>query len=726
MPPAKRRNFKHRPSRKHQQYGRQLEDRERTAHLSQGSVAESPHSAIITAVERRQLFARLLWLVDYRPIFAAEREMSSSLLELLKSNYTSTHTQRLMQSCTAEGERAVAAVEARLGDCISFLDRSRNRLLHVPFAQVTKGISYLATRTSKVTWAIERKARRVVGREYVIEVLQEMAHCRPPPPFEELDREILCSIAFDQTYAKAGGGTGVSRYNGVQTVDSDGNTVGRERMVYINGQFFPVPQQAVALSAQARARIASIGPYTQDFRRVLPLLQPYRLDGVMDGFVKRAVGLLRGQVPPSTRAAMERLISRPNDDPGGATYLTFMQPLLYVNTQSYIDLMRIVAWCINFIGCTSLILHLIGDGQSILRLRDLKRMHPARYKHVLIGNGHFHSGSHSDFADVTLWWWCLLCTCMLAIGKVRRGEDGSFTGTVRPAIKSLDCNATKHTQEALTAVTVAIFVFFTTKVTSPPPELFLSDPIVYFSRIENASGIVLAEFLRHSGLPHLFWQRGTRGREGTTMDDLHCLALHKFRCAHKTSSSQISLLHLISIYGTHPELRDYLRSRLFVSLTPAVGAAVGADRSVECMNDSQKEFNTSWSLIQSLAFTAILQPMHFVYRQWKIATGTLAAASTGVRLSMENEIDVLVKLFEIKVGPDLETYTTHNHLWWTGFPVDMRGGDLKKCRPWCWIWAVARGVSSCLQKQDICANRGRNEPWWRWAVRHIRDHMFSQ
>ena len=130
---------------------------------------------------------------------------------------------------------------------------------------------------------------------------------------------------------------------------------------------------------------------------------------------------------------------------------------------------------------------------------------------------------------------------------------------MRQAIKSLDCNATKHTQEALTAVTVAIFVFFTTKVTSPPPELFLSDPIVYFSRIENASGIVLAEFLRHSGLPHLFWQPGTSGREGTTMDDLHCLALHKFRCAHKTSSSQISLLHLISIYGTHPELRDYLR-----------------------------------------------------------------------------------------------------------------------------------------------------------------------
>ena len=309
---------------------------------------------------------------------------------------------------------------------------------------------------------------------------------------------------------------------------------------------------------------------------------------------------------------------------------------------------------------------------------------------------------------------------------MRRDADGSFKGTVRPAIKSLDCNATKHTQEGLLAVTVAILLFFTTKVTSPPPELFLSDPIVYLSRIENATGVVLAEFLRHSGLPTLFWQRGTRGREGTTLDDLHCLAIHKFRFAHKTSSSQISLLHLLSIFGTHPELRDYLRARLFVNLTPAVGAAVGADKSVECMNDTQKEFNTSGSLVQSLAFTLLLQPMHYVYRQWKIATGTLAAASTSVRLSMVDEINVLLALFVAKAGTDLEIYTTHNHLWWTGTPVAMCGSDLKRGQPWKGIWSHARGTSSCLQKEDAHSAAGRSEPWWQWAERQIRHHMFSQ
>ena len=439
-------------------------------------VVQRPPS--ISAVERRQLFARLLWLEDYSLIFAAEAATHAPLLGALASTYTSAHSRRLMRSDTPEGLRAAQAVEQRLRECVGFLERSRNRL-HVPVSQAAKAIAYLASGVAKPVWEAERKARRVVGREYAMDLLNEMVACRPPPPFEEQDRFIICSIGFDQTYAKAGAGVGISKYNGVQTVDANGNPVNVERMVYINGQFLPIPRASTALSPGALARLAATGPYTQDFRRVLPLLQPARLDYIMDGFVERAVGLLGGQPPASSRNAMVRLLSRPNDDPGRATYLTFMPPLLWTNTQSYVDMIKIVDWAVGFIGCTPLVLHLIGDGQSVLRLRDLKRLHPDRYKHMLIGNGHFHSGAHSQFADVTLWWWCLLCTCMVTIGKIQVNDDGSYTGTVRPKIKSLEANTAEHTQQALLAVAVAIIVFFTTKVTSPPPALFLSDPIAY-------------------------------------------------------------------------------------------------------------------------------------------------------------------------------------------------------------------------------------------------------
>ena len=727
MPPAKRARWEHRPQRAVQQPARVLSFNNGHGHsdcddTDPNLVSESDCTVIKTSMsasDRRQLYARLLWLDDYRPLFQAEGHMNESLMQQLKHTYTSAHTRRLMNRDTLHGARTIVAVEARLRDCVGFLERSRNQKI-VPITQAAKSIAYIASGVQKPVWVAERKLKRVACREYAVKLLSEMTLCRPPPEFEVQDRSIICSIAFVQTYAKAGAGTGISKYNAIQTVDANGDVMNVERMVYINGQFFAVPRAQTELSDVAKTLIQSVGPYTQDFRRVLPLLQPDRLDYVMDNFMRRAVKLLGGQPPSSTIDGMQRLLSRPADDPVRPTYLTFMTPLLWVNTQSYIDMIKIVNWCMGYIMCGTLILHMIGDGQSVLRLRDLKRMHPLRYRHVLIGNGHFHSGAHSMFADVTLWWWCLLCRCMVTIGKVSVEDDGTFKGTVRPGIRSLESNAVEHTQHGLLAVTVAIMVFLTTKVTSPPPSLFHSNPIAYISRVNNASGIVLCQFLRHSGLPTLFWQRGTRGREGSTLDDLHCLALHKFRCAHKTSSTQISLLHLISIFGTHPELRAYLRSRLFVSLTANVGAAVGTDRSVECMNEVQKEHNVGASLIQSLSFTKLIQPMQYVYRQWKIAMGSLAACSTGVRASMVNEIDALVRLFEAEVGTDLETYTTHNNLWHTGGKgVDMRSGpNMKRGRPWEWVWKVAEGMSKCLRDGEL-------ETWINYVERHIREHMFS-
>jgi hypothetical protein len=272
-------------------------------------------------------------------------------------------------------------------------------------------------------------------------------------------------------------------------------------------------------------------------------------------------------------------------------------------------------------------------------------------------------------------------------------------------------------------VTVAIVVFFTTKVTSPPPELFLANPIAYMARIQNATGVVMAEFLRHSGAPTLFWQRSTRAREGQTLDDLHCLAVHKFRAAHKTSSSQISLLHLISIYCTHPELRTYLRARLFVSPTGRIGAAIGTDRSLETMNAVQKERHIGQSLLQSLSFTLLIQPMQHVYRRWKMAMSTHAAGDDGIRASMVNEVDALVRLFVAQVGIDLETYTQQNSLWYTGNPINMRAApNLKRGRPWQLIRAVGNGTSSCIKKSGN--NASKLETWAQWASRHIRDHMF--
>ena len=53
-------------------------------------------------------------------------------------------------------------------------------------------------------------------------------------------------------------------------------------MVYINGQDWAVDAAVAPLSDCARARIAAHGPYTQDFARVFPILQPHNCETFMD------------------------------------------------------------------------------------------------------------------------------------------------------------------------------------------------------------------------------------------------------------------------------------------------------------------------------------------------------------------------------------------------------------------------------------------------------------
>lgn len=121
MPPAKKPTWERRPQRKAVK-GTSNDTAETT------TTSESvPAQLKITAAERRQLFARLLWLGDAYPmVFAADASRNAELVQRLTSVYTSAHTKRVMQLDTAVGAAARRGVETRLHDCVGFLERARN------------------------------------------------------------------------------------------------------------------------------------------------------------------------------------------------------------------------------------------------------------------------------------------------------------------------------------------------------------------------------------------------------------------------------------------------------------------------------------------------------------------------------------------------------------------------------------------------------------------------
>ena len=676
------------------------------------SVRSVPH---MSASKRFLMFGILCWCNTYDSIISSEMSANDDLIQILSQSFTSAYMLRRMQregSVWAEaGLRRTAAqlVADRMNDVAGNLHRARNKDF-IPFSQAVKGVSHLYAQVDATTWHRARSMRQVVGRQWATKLLVVAAALRPPPPFEVHDA--VFSFCVDQTYLKhSGAGTGTSAFRPVQTVRVDGSLRSdEERIVYCNGHYYPAPASFPRLSAAARQLIATWGPYTEDFTRIIPLLQPDRMGNVMDQLLVRASGLLNVLPAGFTNLeALHAVLSRPNSDPGGPSYVVPLPPLLNADTKSYVDMLTILDWLCTFINGIPLVLHIIGDGQTCLRMRDLKRLYPNYYKHVLIGNGHFHSSAHFQFSCCTVWWLCLLSMLAAHLGKDLVGPD----------IKDLTHNTHMHTLQLLSVVTVSILVYLQRHVTDPAPALFLQNPALYATLVENAGGVVLLQFLRHGGLPTIFWQRAGRAMDGALMDDLHCLGIHLFRAGHKTSSSEISLLHLISVFGVHPELQAYVQARAFCSLLGNIGASMPCDRALEVFNQEQKDRNVGRSVLEAMAFSRLLPAMNWIHRRWKAFTGAPEPALDGYRASMSNEIELLVSLFVSLSGTDLRTRTSHNPYWHTGRPMNnATTTDFRRCKPWEWFWMVAMGRSSPMQST-------RRETWVRWMRRHISNHMFG-
>ena len=197
---------------------------------------------------------------------------------------------------------------------------------------------------------------------------------------------------------------------------------------------------------------------------------------------------------------------------------------------------------------------------------------------------------------------------------------------VTPDKKDLEENAYLHFSQHIFEVHVATIVFILHHVTSPPPDLFLRNPVRAPKALRCPSRAVHAKVLsfcraqcvdaccRCSMQPQsamlvascswrlcdmsvgLQWSfcsvcrplalavrcpqlrsacsdfsaltnthatmfvrvRSARECKGEQTDKCHAIAFHQYRATHKTKSQHITLLHLVSIYGTHPELRRWL------------------------------------------------------------------------------------------------------------------------------------------------------------------------
>ena len=169
------------------------------------------------------------------------------------------------------------------------------------------------------------------------------------------------------------------------------------------------------------AEITEKGPYTEDYRNILPVLQPAAVKVELWTGLGELIELTERCVENLPNASVEQLsramLERKPQALGGPSPFYILPSIQDCDTKSFNDVFKFmpVLWA----QCLATCIVMIGifDGQGVEILRATKRRHPDEYKPVLIGNGPFHAYCHFIFAIHQGFWKCFLCQCAVRCRK---------------------------------------------------------------------------------------------------------------------------------------------------------------------------------------------------------------------------------------------------------------------------------------------------------------------
>ena len=563
-------------------------------------------------------------------------------------------------------------------------------------------------------WADERRRMQVVHKAVCKKLLDLMLECRPLPSF--VVSPFVNFVYGDQTYKQRGSSSRATR---LEYIGSDGLPLNIEREVVFNSIHLPVPAALVPqLDAAAFATIRQRGVYSgAPFATLLQHLHWPAVQGSLADFMVEQLAVVTAaahalnKTPVSLSRAeiLDALVGRAMVDPGGPTYFNILPTLRECDTKSYADGYR--SWE-HFQRClpAAPVWRVGGDGQYNLLWSYLKRRHPDRFKYVWIDVGDFHAFAHFLFALNEVFWCVCLCAFAAELGRTN----------IQQRVPNLEHNNYTHVLTFQQAVAVAIIIYFTHIVESPPPALLYASPVAYFQQIHCAGGKVLFHCLQHVGCPVLTYQRSIRSRNGEPLPKLHAYAVHLHRAVHKTQEKVIMVIALLGYYCVHPALQLLKRAFCAISLLGRFSSCMAFDRLVEYINLRQSQRNSSFKAFDSaLHYTPHLLPMMHVDAAYTAAvSGGDGGGDAGYDPRLMREVERLLAMIEQKIGKDLTIASDTNPFFHTGNGVNLNAGAAREYQPWEWLMRVASGRSA--------GNGMAAESCALWLQDLLRDHMFQQ
>lgn len=201
------------------------------------------------------------------------------------------------------------------------------------------------------------------------------------------------------------------------------------------------------------------------------------MEGYLDEFTadallsvsQAAVRLNKRPSELTLREIGNALFGRGNVDPGGASDFDILEPLLRCNTMSYADSVKIERHLGSHSAPTRVVDVAIGDGQSVILWKNMKRRWAARYARWLVGVGGFHEHAHTMFGLNEMFFLVFVAWCLSLMGITK----------VFCVTKDLEHNNYAHVQQAHHAIVIAVVAFLLQDVVYPNPHLFLRSRQLY-------------------------------------------------------------------------------------------------------------------------------------------------------------------------------------------------------------------------------------------------------
>lgn len=342
------------------------------------------------------------------------------------------------------------------------------------------------------------------------------------------------------------------------------------------------------------------------------------------------------------------------------------------------------------------------------RVANVKKRFPERYKSFLITCGNFHQFGHFMFGGHESYYDCYsgyFARRVLHKEKVPK-HIPDFQNDTYTHILSFDLQ-----------LTVGTLKFLTSHVTSPPPQLLFSNPMLYDASILSAGGKVAFKFFQNVGNPVLHWLRAGRSADGDKCEKLHAMGFHMHRSTtHKVNCVLITLLALLSTTAVDPAIADIVKATTSLSITGDV--LIFGDRGLEYLNLLQDMRDGKFAAFErAIHYSPQIAALLHVSQAWEVLQNGDSRLHDPVTQALLNGANAVCSELVAKLGTDLTVPSDVNPFWHTGNTV--KAGTGRSHQPWEDFYRVAKG---------IVAGKGRRYPahYASYVQRVLAEHLFKK